>query len=444
MFSVRRRRPLPMYGPPETLERLRTFFRYIFDDSVAPYEGTSKPEPRAPPDRAGVPADVAGRGGAAAGVPPRAPSGLRLPDRPAGLHHRRRRRSPTRSARACRGSRCWCSMRSGGVRTRRTSALPRRSRPRSAIGARRTYLTHLTHETGHAELAGAAPAGIVPAYDGLTVEVDVITAGVRTHAAGCARWHAWAPAPAPGRPVRRFGAVHAGVRRRRAAGESASTSWCDQAKRSARSRSFAEGLGQAPRPRARARDRRLGAGRDGAAQGAPPAGVERAGTTRARGVFRGSGARQRRSRPRSTRRSAASIRAACWSTSSASRAERRRRWPSISSCVPGWRRRSAQAAHRHLVFITDPASGALRDIALARRHRLARRAARRGRALQRAFAGRAPAGRAGRHRHRGAARRRRPGDATGQRRRTCSPIPRRSMPRCSGRRTPISGRASTC
>ena len=40
-----------------------------------------------------------------------------------------------------------------------------------AIGARRTYLTHLTHETGHAELEGQLPPGVLPAYDGLTVEV---------------------------------------------------------------------------------------------------------------------------------------------------------------------------------------------------------------------------------------------------------------------------------
>ena len=40
-----------------------------------------------------------------------------------------------------------------------------------ALGARRTYLTHLTHETGHAELAAQLPDGILPAYDGLTVEV---------------------------------------------------------------------------------------------------------------------------------------------------------------------------------------------------------------------------------------------------------------------------------
>ena len=40
-----------------------------------------------------------------------------------------------------------------------------------ALGARRTYLTHLTHETGHADLEATLPAGILPAYDGLTVEV---------------------------------------------------------------------------------------------------------------------------------------------------------------------------------------------------------------------------------------------------------------------------------
>ena len=40
-----------------------------------------------------------------------------------------------------------------------------------ALGARRTYLTHLTHETGHAALAAELPAGILPAYDGLTVEI---------------------------------------------------------------------------------------------------------------------------------------------------------------------------------------------------------------------------------------------------------------------------------
>ena len=40
-----------------------------------------------------------------------------------------------------------------------------------AVGARRTYLTHLTHRVRHEELAAALPAGIEPAYDGLVVDV---------------------------------------------------------------------------------------------------------------------------------------------------------------------------------------------------------------------------------------------------------------------------------
>ena len=39
------------------------------------------------------------------------------------------------------------------------------------IGARRTFLTHLTHDLPHADLAAQLPAGIVPAFDGLVVEV---------------------------------------------------------------------------------------------------------------------------------------------------------------------------------------------------------------------------------------------------------------------------------
>ena len=39
------------------------------------------------------------------------------------------------------------------------------------LGAGRTYLTHLTHETGHSALESTLPPGVFAAYDGLTVEV---------------------------------------------------------------------------------------------------------------------------------------------------------------------------------------------------------------------------------------------------------------------------------
>jgi len=42
------------------------------------------------------------------------------------------------------------------------------------IGARRTFLTHLTHDTSHAELAARLPDGVAPAYDGLVIEVGAV------------------------------------------------------------------------------------------------------------------------------------------------------------------------------------------------------------------------------------------------------------------------------
>ena len=39
------------------------------------------------------------------------------------------------------------------------------------IGARETWLTHLTHLSDHAELAAALPAGTAPAYDGLRLKL---------------------------------------------------------------------------------------------------------------------------------------------------------------------------------------------------------------------------------------------------------------------------------
>jgi phosphoribosyl 1,2-cyclic phosphate phosphodiesterase len=41
----------------------------------------------------------------------------------------------------------------------------------AAIGAERTYLTHLSHETGHADLLERLPYGVEPAYDGMVMEV---------------------------------------------------------------------------------------------------------------------------------------------------------------------------------------------------------------------------------------------------------------------------------
>ena len=169
MFSVRRRRPLPIYGPPETLERLRASFHYIFED-VRPYEGTSKPSLDLRGLDPGVPVDIAG---------------IRF--LPLAFRHGHIRVYGYRI-----GSLAYITdvksipeaerQQLRGLDVLVLNALWWRPHPTHLsiqeavdtareLGARRTYLTHLTHETGHAELAGQLPEGVMPAYDGLTVEV---------------------------------------------------------------------------------------------------------------------------------------------------------------------------------------------------------------------------------------------------------------------------------
>jgi phosphoribosyl 1,2-cyclic phosphate phosphodiesterase len=170
IFSVRRREPLPLYGPAETLQRLRASFNYIFDDTVHPFEGTSKPILGlhvAEPDRT---IDVAG-----------------VEVLPLAFEHGHLRVFGYRF-----GNLAYITdVKAIGDRERERlrgldvlvlNALWWRPHPThlsiseavetaQALGARRTYLTHLTHETGHADLEARLPPGILPAYDGLTVEV---------------------------------------------------------------------------------------------------------------------------------------------------------------------------------------------------------------------------------------------------------------------------------
>jgi phosphoribosyl 1,2-cyclic phosphate phosphodiesterase len=169
IFSVRQRRALPVYGPPETLDRLRGSFSYIFDDQRV-YEGTSKPDLELPPVEPGRPIEIAG-----APVLPLAfrhghlrVYGYRIGDL-AYITDAKAVDEPERR-------------RLEGLDTLVLNALWWRPHPThmsipeaietaQLLGPRRTYLTHLTHETGHADLAARLPAGIVPAYDGLIVEV---------------------------------------------------------------------------------------------------------------------------------------------------------------------------------------------------------------------------------------------------------------------------------
>jgi phosphoribosyl 1,2-cyclic phosphate phosphodiesterase len=169
-FSVRQRRPLPIYGPAETLDRLRTSFSYIFDDAVRPYEGTSKPTLEMHALEPGRPVTIAG-----VEVLPLAFDhghlrvfGYRI----GSLAYITDVKSiPQAQRESLRGldvlviNALWWRSHPTHL------SIPEAVQTAQSLGARRTYLTHLTHETGHAALAQQLPEGILPAYDGLSVEV---------------------------------------------------------------------------------------------------------------------------------------------------------------------------------------------------------------------------------------------------------------------------------
>ena len=170
IFSVRQRKPLPVYGPAETLERVRSSFNYIFDEAVRPYEGTSKPSLSLHPTEPDQPVSVAG-----------------LEMLPLAFQHGHLRVFGYRVG----GLAYITDVKAIGAAERERlqgldvlvlNALWWRPHPTHlsiseavetarALSARRTYLTHLTHETAHSELEAQLPPGVLPAYDGLMVEV---------------------------------------------------------------------------------------------------------------------------------------------------------------------------------------------------------------------------------------------------------------------------------
>lgn len=170
-FTVRQQAPLDAFGARETLAELGAKFPYIFDDGIKAPAGTSKPELTARPLTPGVAVRIAGFE-----VEPLAlPHGRRevLAYRIGKLAYVTDVKDVPEAARE----------RLRGLDVLVLSALLSRPHPlhlsipeavavAQSLGARRTFFTHLTHETPHAELAASLPPGIAPAYDGLVIDVD--------------------------------------------------------------------------------------------------------------------------------------------------------------------------------------------------------------------------------------------------------------------------------
>jgi phosphoribosyl 1,2-cyclic phosphate phosphodiesterase len=160
-----------MYGPADTLERLSRRFAYIFDPSVVALPGTSKPEGIA---RALAPGETVTIGDVevtSVALPhgPVTVFGYRVGD----LGYITDAQIVTEAAlEAFRGVKVLVL--NALFRTAHPThlSLPEAVRAARAIGAERTYLTHLTHDNLHADLEAELPRGISPAFDGLTVRVD--------------------------------------------------------------------------------------------------------------------------------------------------------------------------------------------------------------------------------------------------------------------------------
>ena len=169
-LSGHHRGTLPIYGPADALERMAVKFDYIFDPNLRPIPGSSRPAVTVSPIEAGVRTCIAG-----IDVLP-----LRFSHGPsdvlgyrfgpiAYLTDVKEVPAAERAALA-------------GLEVLVINALFHRSHPTHlsipeavetalAIGAKRTFLTHLTHETAHAALETELPPAVRPAYDGLVVEV---------------------------------------------------------------------------------------------------------------------------------------------------------------------------------------------------------------------------------------------------------------------------------
>jgi phosphoribosyl 1,2-cyclic phosphate phosphodiesterase len=170
-ITARRDVHLPMYGSVETLRSIEQKFRYIFDDSIKPLPGTSKPRGRAVVVAPYETVRVAGVDVTAVPVP-HGPVVTVFAYRIGPLAYVTDAKSvPDDVLDLLRGARVLV-----------VNALFRHPHPShlslsealavaAAVGADRTYLTHLTHENFHDDLEAELPSGVSPAFDGLAVTI---------------------------------------------------------------------------------------------------------------------------------------------------------------------------------------------------------------------------------------------------------------------------------
>ena len=169
-ITARRDAHLPMYGAADTLGDLEAKFSYIFDDTIQPLPGTTKPQGRAIRVAAGDTVKVADVDVTAVPVPHGAVTVFAYRIGPL-AYVTDAKTVPDEALALLRGARVLVV----NALFRRPHpthlSLPEALRVATEIGAERTYLTHLTHDNFHADLEAELPAGVAPAIDGLTITI---------------------------------------------------------------------------------------------------------------------------------------------------------------------------------------------------------------------------------------------------------------------------------
>ena len=170
-LRVRNRSALHMYGPAETVRTLEQRFAYIFDERMRPLPGTTKPEGELTTLEAGVPVEIAGE----AVLPIAVPHGhtMVFGYRIGALGYvTDAKLLPPAAIEALRGVKVLVLNALFWKEHPTHMSVPEAIETARVVGAERTYLTHLTHDNFHAELEAKLPPGLVPAYDGLTVNIE--------------------------------------------------------------------------------------------------------------------------------------------------------------------------------------------------------------------------------------------------------------------------------
>ena len=169
-ITARRDTHLPIYGAADTLDELARKFVYIFDDNIKPGPGTTKPQGRAIVMAAGETRAIAGVDVTAVAVPHGAATVLAYRVGPL-AYVTDAKSVPDDALALLRGARVLVINALFHVPHPSHLSIPEAVAVARAVGAERTYLTHLTHDNFHAALDAELPEGIQPAYDGLTITV---------------------------------------------------------------------------------------------------------------------------------------------------------------------------------------------------------------------------------------------------------------------------------